>query len=121
MRTFKTRIFARWARKEGLGDAALLDAVDEMLEGQLGDSLGGKVYKKRVALPGHGKRGGLRTLIAYKDKERAFFVFGFAKNERANIDKTDLKALKKLSKELLGYSDSKVKKALKAKEFIEVS
>ena len=45
MRTFKTKIFARWARKEGLGDEALLDVVDEMLEGQLGNPLGGKVYK----------------------------------------------------------------------------
>ena len=55
------------------------------------------------------------------DKKRAFFVNGFAKNERTNIDKTDLKALKKLAKELLGYSDSKIKKALRAKELIEVS
>ena len=31
------------------------------------------------------KRSGLRTLLAFRVGERAFFVFGFAKNERANV------------------------------------
>ena len=30
MRVFKTRMFGRWAEKEGVSDAALLAAVDEM-------------------------------------------------------------------------------------------
>lgn len=121
MQTFKTKTFARWARKEGLGDDTLLDAVDKMEKGQLGDSLGGKVYKKRIALPGRGKRGSVRTLIAFKDRERAFFMYGFAKNERSNIDKKELEALKKMSSTLLGQDDSKLNKALKKKELIEVS
>ncbi len=59
MRTFKSESFARWARKEGLNDAGLLDAVDEMEEGNIEANLGGQVYKKRVVLAGRGKRGGL--------------------------------------------------------------
>ena len=120
MRTFKSKPFARWARKEGLNDAGLLDAVDEMEEGNIDANLGGRVYKKRVALAGHGKRGGVRTLIAYQNGEKAFFMFGFAKNERSNISKDELKALKLMAKDLLGKSDARLKKALKTKELIEV-
>ena len=81
MRIFKSKPFARWARKEGLSDAGLLDAIDEMEDGNIDVNLGGHVYKKRVALAGRGKRGSVRTLIAYQDGEKAFFMFGFAKNE----------------------------------------
>ena len=48
MLIFKSKTFARWARKEGLSDAGLLDAVDEMEEGNIDANLGGRVYKKRV-------------------------------------------------------------------------
>ena len=63
-RVFKTRTFARWSRKAGLADAALRAAVVEMAAGLIDADLGGRVYKKRVRLPGRGKSGGARTLIA---------------------------------------------------------
>ena len=40
---------------------------------------------KRLALPGRGKRGGARTLVATNKGNRWFFLFGFEKNARANI------------------------------------
>lgn len=120
MRIFKTKTFARWARGEGLGDAGLRFAIDEMQSRSVGASLGGKVYKKRVATGNQGKRGGLRTLIAYQDDSRAFFMFGFAKNERANIDQTELKALKRIAQVLLEKSNAVIKIDLKSKELIEV-
>ena len=120
MRIFKTKTFARWAQDEGLGDAALKNAIDEMQDGLVDASLGGKVYKKRVATGNKGKSGGLRTLIAYQDENRAVFMFGFAKNERANIDKVELKALKRTAQILLEKSDATIKIDLQAKELIEV-
>ena len=56
--TFKTRVFARWARKEGMADRVLLAAVAEMESGLVDARLGGGLFKKRVGLPGSGKRGG---------------------------------------------------------------
>jgi len=47
--------------------------------------LGGGVIKQRIARPGQGKSGGFRMLIAFKAGAGAFFVHGFAKNERDNI------------------------------------
>ncbi len=78
------------------------------------------MVKKRVALPGRGKRGGARTLLAFKQCEKAFFVYGFAKNERANISAKELKALKLLAKELLNYPAASLTTAIKAGELIEI-
>ena len=82
--------------------------------------LGGRVVKKRVALPGRGKRGGTRTLVVYQQANKALFVYGFAKNERANIGEKELKALKLLATQLLGYTNPVLLKAIEAGELIEV-
>ncbi len=66
MRVFKTRWFARWGDKEGVTDAVLLDAVDEMSRGLIDANLGGQVFKKRVGIGGRGKGGDLRTLLAFR-------------------------------------------------------
>jgi len=121
MRVFKTKWFQKWAAREGLDDEVLRAAVEEMEDGLIDAELGGHVVKKRVALPGRGKRGGTRTLVVYQQANKAFFVYGFAKNERANISNKELKALKLLATELLGYTNTALVKAIKAGELIEVS
>jgi hypothetical protein len=100
-RVFKTRQFAKWMRKTDLTDEALCLAVSEMVGGLVDADLGGDVLKKRVALPGRGKRGGARTLVATRRASRWFFVFGFEKNEKANVTSTELEALQWLAKQLL--------------------
>ncbi len=121
MRVFKNKVFHKWAAKEGLDDAALLAAVDEMERGLIDADLGGHVLKKRVALAGRGKSGGVRTLLAYKVGNKAFFVYGFAKNTRANISTDELKALKHLAKALLGYNDKALTEAIEYGALIEVA
>ena len=117
MQVFKSKWFQKWAASEGLDDGALLE---EMENGLIDARLGGHVIKKRVALPGRGKRGGSRTLVVYQQTDKAFFVYGFAKNERANISDKELKALKLLATELLSYTKLALAKAIKACELIEV-
>jgi hypothetical protein len=120
MQAFKTRVFARWASREGLGDDVLASAVLEMERGLIDARLGGQVVKKRVALPGRGKRGSTRTLVAFKEGEKAFFIYGFAKNERANVSNKELQVLKLLAKELLNYTAPALAKARQAGELIEI-
>ena len=84
MRIFKNKVFNKWAEKEGLSDDTLRVAVDEMERGLIDADLGGHVVKKRVAVGGRGKSSGVRTLLAYKSGDKAFFVYGFAKNARMN-------------------------------------
>jgi hypothetical protein len=120
MRVFKNKWFQKWAAKEGLDDEVLRAAVEEMENGLIDAELGGHVVKKRVALPGRGKRGGTRTLLVYQQANKAFFVYGFAKSERANISDKELKALKLLATQLLGYTNPALVKAIEAGELIEV-
>jgi hypothetical protein len=96
-RIFKTRVFARQMQKMGLSDELLLNAVDEMERGLIDADLGGGVVKKRIALPHRGKSGSTRTLIATNKNDRWFFILGFEKNQRDNINQTELKSLKEES------------------------
>ena len=100
-RVFKTRYFSRWMRKTELTDSALCGAVTEMSQGLIDADLGGGVVKKRIGLAGRGKRGGARTLVATNKGNRWFFVYGFEKNERANIADDELEALQDIAGELL--------------------
>lgn len=120
IRIFKNKIFRKWAAKEGLDDQDLCIAVDEIERGLLDADLGGYVVKKRIALRNKGKSGGVRTVLAYKKQNRAFFVFGFAKNVRSNLNGDELQALRSLAKEMLHYSDYELKTAIEHGVLIEV-
>lgn len=119
-RIFKTRYFQRWMLKVGLLDEILLNAVAEMERGLIDADLGGGVVKKRVALPNHGKSGSVRTLIATNKNDRWFFVLGFEKNERDNIDLTELKSLKEAAKTMLNMPDTKIQLALLNHDLMEI-
>src|SRR6266702_66137 len=120
MSVYRTRSFSRWARKQRLSDASLCDAVHEMWQGLYEADLGGGLLKKRIARRGQGKSGGFRTIVATNRADRWFFVYGFAKNERANIDDDEEAALKKLAETLLTMSPTSLAKAESAGEITEV-
>lgn len=103
-----TRYFSRWWRKTELSQAALCLAVAEMERGLIDAELGGGVVKKRVALPGRGKSGGARVLVATNRSNRWFFLFGFEKSERANISPSELQALKAIADDLLRLTSAEL-------------
>lgn len=111
-RVFKTRHFNRWMRKTELSDRALCAAVDEMAQGLIDADLGGGVVKKRIGLAGRGKRGGARTLVATNRGNRWFFVYGFEKNDRANIADDELEALQDIASQLLARSGQQLNEAV---------
>ena len=119
MKVYKTRPFSKWAKSEGVSDNHLLLVVDEMLAGAVEASLGGHLYKKRIALNA-GKRGGARVILAFVANDRSFFIYGFAKNEMENIAPKELMALKGIAKSLLSYSDQAIQFAIKNGELVEV-
>jgi hypothetical protein len=71
-RAFKTRWFAKAARKAGIDDAELCRAVGEAMKGQC-DDLGGGVFKKRLNKNMH------RSIILAKGKKAWVFAYLFAK------------------------------------------
>jgi len=120
MQVYKSKWFSKWADKEDLTDSDLSAAVKEMANGVIDADLGGHVMKKRVALQGQGKSNGARTLLAFKVGDKAFFMYGFAKNQQDNISPKELKALKLMAKHVLSYTPAQLSVALSAGEFIEV-
>ncbi len=121
MRVFKTRDFARFARKEGIDDARLCEAIERAERGLIDADLGGGVIKQRVARPGKGRSGGYRTLIAYRTEARAVFVYGFAKSTKDNVTAAELAALRRLATEYLGYDRKQVDTHLKDGAWTEVT
>lgn len=119
-RTFKTRTFTRWSRKAGVSDAALRKAIEEMSVGLIDADLGGSVFKKRVRLPGRGKRGSARVLIATKPADHWYFLYGFGKNGQSNIDDRELATLQKLAGVLLSMTPAQVEQALTKEELMEI-
>jgi hypothetical protein len=120
MRVFKNKPFARFARKAGLADKALLKAITDAEQGLVDADLGGGVLKQRVAREGGGKSGGFRTIILFRLGERAFFAHGFAKSDRDNIRDDELAAFKLLAAALLAYDDAALATAVAAGVLVEV-
>jgi hypothetical protein len=81
----------------------------------------GGCQKKRIALKGHGKRGGMRSILAYRALEKAFFIFGYAKNEKENMTTEDKKVAKAFASELLTYSTDQLNELVKNGTLIEVN
>ena len=98
----------------------MLDAAADVAAGRYDADLGGGVFKQRVAHPGAGKSGGFRTVLCFRAGGHAFFIYGFAKNQRANISAREPKALKMLAGELLDYGESQIETAENAGELVEL-
>ena len=120
MRIFKTKPFARFARKAGIADADLCKAIDDAERGLVDADLGGGIVKQRVARRGGGKSGGFRTIIVFRASDRAVFVRGFAKNEQDNILDDEVAMLKGLAAELLAYDATALARAVAGRVLIEV-
>ena len=89
-------------------------------KGTIDADLGGHVIEQRIARPGQGKSGGYRTIIIFKKDDKAFFVYGFAKSERENIDQKETDAFKKAAKILLALSDEQIQKLIENGGLTEV-
>lgn len=120
MRVFKLKDFARWSKKESLKEVDLIYAVEELVKGLFDANLGAYLYKKRIAIKGKGKRSGFRSILAYKSNDRIIFMYGFSKNEKANITEEEKKALRRLARIYINFSDEEIKKATEKRELMEI-
>ena len=120
LQIFKNTWFQRFARREKITNEALKDAISRAQKGIIDADLGGNIIKQRIARSGQGKSGGYRTIIMYKKDNKAFFVYGFAKSERENIDKNEIDVFKKSAKELLVLSDKQIQELIENGALTEV-
>lgn len=120
MRVFKSKGFAKFARREGITDAKLCEAIGDAEQGKIDADYGGGVIKQRISRPNEGKSGGHRAIILFRKGKLAFFVHGFSKNDQANIDDDDVKDFKELAKRLLTSTDDDLKALTESQQFVEV-
>ena len=120
MRIFKSRWFRRFAIKEGIADSLLTEAVARAERGLIDAELGGEVIKQRIARAGGGRSKGYRTVIVFRRGARAFFVYGFAKSQRANIDSEEKQQFKEAAKHILALTEQQLAQLLVRGDFVEV-
>ncbi|MFH1951559.1 MAG: type II toxin-antitoxin system RelE/ParE family toxin [Pseudomonadota bacterium] len=121
MNIYLSKAFTRLARRDGLTDVHICQEIGEMNEGLIDADLGAGLFKKRIAIPGQGKRGGWRSLLGFQAGNKAFFLYLFPKNRRDNIDTAEMKALKRLTKYYLTLKYAEIKAALQCGELREVN
>lgn len=117
---YKYRAFSLWAKIEKVSDSVLSGVINEMQNGLFDANLGGGLYKKRIAKGGRGKRGGYRTILAFKREGRAVFMYGFAKNERDNLTSKEESVYKQLAKQFLLMTNQQIEMLIKNGELFEV-
>lgn len=121
MKIFKTKWFSRFARQNRLSDHALCEAIRRAERGLIDADLGGGVIKQRIPRPNEGRSGEFRSILYFRAQERAFFVFGFAKNDLDNISADDLKDYKSAAELTLNLEAAKLAVLLEAEELTEVN
>ncbi|GHU26077.1 addiction module toxin RelE [Spirochaetia bacterium] len=120
MRVFKNRWFCRFAETESISDSELKAVIQQIDSGQSVSDLGGGVYKVRIARPGAGKSGGYRIIVFFKSGFRSFFVYGFAKSDRDNINQKQLQDFKTVAKTTFAYTDKQLDELVKTNWFCEI-
>jgi hypothetical protein len=121
MRVFKTRWFARFARREGIADKSLREAIERAERGLIDADLGGSLIKQRVARRGQGRSGGFRVLVVFRVKDRSVFFYGFAKSEMENISQDQLVTAREFAAKWLTVDDEQIAQAIAEGELLEIN
>ena len=112
-RVFKTKQFAKTAKKSEIKDKELCEAIQEVMKGQA-DDLGGGVFKKRLNKNLH------RSIILAKGGNRWIYAYLFAKKDRENIEDDELRDFRKLADAYAAATDEVIKKALANEDLLEI-
>jgi hypothetical protein len=110
----------RFARHERISDRSLRDAIERAERGIIDADLGGGLIKQRVARTGQGRSGGYRMLVGYRMRDRAVFLYGFAKSEQDNIDADQLIELRKIAAGWLEETDTQIERSLEGGRLQEI-
>jgi hypothetical protein len=99
----------------------LREAIARAERGRIDARLGGEVIKQRVGRPGQSRSKGYRAIVFFRRGERAFFVYGFSKSDRANIDTTETREFREAAKHVLALMEGQLVDLLRRGDFIEVA
>ena len=112
MKRLSTKWFKKWSKKVKLANDDLLGAISDLEDRLSTTDLGSHLFKVRVKREHSGKSSGFRTIIVYQENEKAIFLYGFGKNEKENIDKSELQYFKKLGDDLLALNSEQLEESI---------
>lgn len=118
---YQTKQFARFAKRARLTDEDLWQSAQHANEGLIDADLGGGVIKQRIARKGEGKSGGSRTILLFRQGDRAVFVDGFEKKNQANISLADLQRYRALAKYVFALSELAWNESVRTGVFIAIA
>ena len=121
MKAYSTKTFKRWAEGNKLSIKSLTQCLKEIENGNIDANLGANLFKQRIPIQGKGKSGGHRVILALKLKDKAFFLYGFQKNQQDNLTPKELKAYKIIAKKFLDFSDIEIEAYIKNKVLFEIN
>ena len=98
----------------------LLEAIHNLESGLSTARLGNHLFKVRVKREHGGKRSGFRTIVVYQENDKAIYLYGFGKNEKDNIDKSELSYFKKLGNDLLALNNDQIKQFIEQKTLFDI-
>ncbi len=115
MKKLSIKWFNKWSKKAKLSNEDLIEPITNLEKGLSTSDLGNYLFKVRVKRENSGKSSGFRTIVVYKKSDRAIFVYGFGKNEKENISKTELQYFKKLADDLMALSSEQIEQFIEQK------
>ena len=120
-----TQQVARLVYRERLPEAVLCRTARDVVAGVLraGEAdLGDALFKKRIARPGGGKRGGFRVIAGHNRTrpERVLFAYVFAKNVASTLTPQGYEAFARVTAAFLGATDQQVAALVKAGDMTEI-
>jgi hypothetical protein len=113
IRFFKTKWFAREARKALISDQELCSAIRQVVLGQAID-LGGGVFKKRLG------KNLYRSILVAKGRRYWIYVYLFAKKDQANIGARDLSDFRPLARLYARKTEADIAAELELGELTEI-
>ncbi len=116
-----TKTFARFSRRENISSEELCEAVHRAERSLIDADLGNGVIKQRIACGNRGRSAGLRTIILFRKGRLGIFVYGYAKKNRTNIDKSELRAFRLLAREMLAMDDMALAIAVRRGTITEIT
>lgn len=119
-KVFKNAWFVRFAAKHEIPDQVLLEAVIRAEDGLIDADLSNGLIKQRIPRAGAGKSKGFRSIVVFRNSDRAFFIYGFAKNETGNLKPNELTQYRKAAKLLLALTEIELNALLANGTFEEI-
>jgi hypothetical protein len=97
VKIYKNSWFDRFVRKNNIDDKDLIRSVERAKKGFIDADLGGFVIKQRIPRKGQSGSRGYRAIMLFKSDNKCFFVYGYSKNEKDNISRSEEKGFKELA------------------------